>query len=61
MKFKFMVRTLYVGSRHEEIIEVKDEELKDMDEQAIDEYVQENYFQPWIESNCEMGFSRVGE
>jgi len=56
-----MVRTLYVGSRHEEIIEVKDEELKDMDEQAIDEYVQENYFQPWIESNCEMGFSRVGE
>lgn len=61
MKFVFSVATKRAGSTVKEEIEVPDNELVGMSQEVIHEYVYEAHFRPWLESNLDVGFSKVDD
>lgn len=61
MKFVFSVATNRAGSTVEQEIEVPDSELVGMSEDVINEYVYEAHFRPWLESNLNVGFSKLDD
>jgi hypothetical protein len=45
-------------SQKEEMIEIKDEEMKGMTEEEKEEYVYKTYFKSWLGKNADIGFSK---
>jgi hypothetical protein len=59
-KFKFVVRTHYVGSDIEEIIEIPDEELEGLTEFERNKIIDE-YYEDWKNEQLEQYWEEIEE
>lgn len=57
-KFKFVVRTHYVGSDVEEIVEIPDEELEGLDEFERNKIIGE-YYETWKNEQLEQYWEEI--
>lgn len=60
MKFKFAVSTGYVGCERSETVEIPDEELEGLDEEARDKVIND-YYDEWLWENISTHWSEISE